>query len=355
LISVLFLSFISGARAAEQLSAPGGGSESADTLVSLSAPGVSVAAVGDVMMGGAALPVILERGPDYPFDSTRSILQSADFTVANLEAPFGAGGKPFRKTYTFRVPPAFAPALASAGFDAFTLANNHILDYGTSTFFTTLRLLDSLGVAGFGAGPDRDSAEAGVRVVRNGWTAAFLGFSLTYPEQFWAGTGRPGTAFAVKERVASQIARAKGTADLVVVSFHWGKELHALPEPYQRDFAHTAVDAGADLVLGHHPHVLQGIELYRGKPIVYSLGNFVFGAKSASCRESMIFTARFDTSGFAGGDVLPLSVDYRRVLYQPRLLRGAERERLIRWLNTTSEKLNGGRQILLPSGAVATP
>jgi poly-gamma-glutamate synthesis protein (capsule biosynthesis protein) len=311
---------------------------------------LTVAAVGDVMMGGSALEVIRQRGADYPFDSTRAVLQSADFAVANLEAPFGTDGRPFPKEFTFRVPTEYSSGLQNAGFDVLNLANNHILDFGPSPFATTLRLLDSLGIAVCGAGMNQDSAESATIVVRNGWRTAFLGFSLTYPESFWASAKKPGTAFAVRERVTRRIADVRSRCDLVIVSFHWGKELQPFPEPYQREFARAAIDAGADLVLGHHPHVPQGFELYRGKPIAYSLGNFVFGSRSAQCREGILFVARFDSAGFAGADAVPLCVDFARVRFQPRVLRGAERENAIRSLNRISERLNGGREILSPSG-----
>jgi poly-gamma-glutamate capsule biosynthesis protein CapA/YwtB (metallophosphatase superfamily) len=303
-----------------------------------------------VMMSGSALQVIDEMGPDYPFDSTRAALFSADLSIANLEAPFGTKGKPFPKTFTFRVPPKFARGLWNAGFDAVNLANNHILDFGRPCFVTTLDILDSLGIAACGAGMNLDSAEAGAVVVRKGWKTAFLGYSLTYPDAFWASPKKAGTAFAVRERMARKIAALRPDCDLVVVSFHWGKELHDRPEPYQRDFAHAAIDAGADLVLGHHPHVPQGFELYRGKPVAYSLGNFVFGSRSASCTEGILFTARFDTAGFSGAEAVPLDVDYRKVRYQPRLLRSLERENAIRRLNRISRDLNGGRDILSPAG-----
>jgi poly-gamma-glutamate capsule biosynthesis protein CapA/YwtB (metallophosphatase superfamily) len=313
---------------------------------------VTVAAVGDVMLAGSALTVLMESGPDFPFDSTRTLLQSADFAIGNLEAPFGTGGQPFQKTYTFRVPPGFAGGLLGAGFDVLNLANNHILDYGIPPFRQTLRILDSLGIAACGAGMNRDDAETGVIVVRGGWKAAFLGFSLTYPDAFWATASRPGTAFAVRERIAGRIDFLRRNADLVIVSFHWGKELHGMPQPYQREFAHAAIDAGADFVIGHHPHVLQGFELYRGKPIAYSLGNFAFGSKSVSCRESAVLVARFDSSGFAGGRVVPLCVDYQKVQYQPRPMKGTGADRVIAELNRLSEKLNGGVKPLLPGGEI---
>jgi poly-gamma-glutamate synthesis protein (capsule biosynthesis protein) len=316
---------------------------------------VTVLAAGDVMMAGSAFPVLEAEGPDFAFDSTRAAIGAADFSVANLEAPFGTGGRPFRKTYTFRVPPRFAPALLRAGFDAVNLANNHILDYGPEPFAHTLRLLDSLGIAAFGAGAARASAESGVVLERSGWKAAFLGFSLTYPEEFWASPRRPGTAFAVRERIAARIDSLRGKADLVAVSFHWGKELHSAPEPYQREFAHAAIDAGADLVIGHHPHVLQGFEVYQGKPIAYSLGNFVFGSRSASCRESALFVSRFDSAGFAGAEVVPLCVDARAVRYQPRALRGSEAEALWRSLARLSAPLNGGRSPFSANGRIPRP
>jgi poly-gamma-glutamate capsule biosynthesis protein CapA/YwtB (metallophosphatase superfamily) len=329
-----------------------GVSAAESAAVRLKAATLTVAAVGDVMMAGSALEVIRQKGADYPFDSTRAAIQSADIAFANLEAPFGADGTPFPKEFTFRVPPEYSSGLVNAGFDVVNLANNHILDFGPSPFATTLRLLDSLGIAVCGAGMNLDSAESAAVVVRNGWRTAFLGFSLTYPESFRASAKKPGTAFAVRERVTRQIAEARSRCDLVIASFHWGKELHTFPEPYQREFARAAIDAGADLVLGHHPHVPQGIELYRGKPIAYSLGNFVFGSRSALTREGILFIARFDSAGFAGADAVPLCVDFARVRFQPRFLRGAERENAIRSLNTISKPLNGGREILSSSGEI---
>ncbi len=331
---------------------PPGSADSVHTAAAVPARkmSVTVAAVGDVMLAGSAIPVVSRFGPDYPFDSTRTLLLSADFAIGNLEAPFGTSGKPFQKTYTFRAPPGFAGGLRNAGFNVLNLANNHILDYGVQPFRQTLEILDSLGIAACGAGMNRHAAEAGAIVVRGGWKAAFLGFSLTYPDAFWATASRPGTAFAVKERIAARIDSLRPAADLVIVSFHWGKELHGMPQPYQREFARAAIDAGADFVIGHHPHVLQGFELYRGKPIAYSLGNFAFGSKSVSCREGALFIASFDSSGFAGGRVIPLRVDYQKVQYQPRPMTGAPADRLIAELNRLSEKLNGGAKPLLPGG-----
>ncbi len=312
----------------------------------------SIAAVGDVMMEGAALSVIREKGPDYPFDGTRSLLQDADAAIANLEAPFGGGGKPFNKTFTFRVPPEFAAGVRNAGFDILTLANNHILDYGPSELKSTLAVLDSLKLAHCGAGMNRAGAEAEAVFRKPGWTVAVLAYSLTYPEAFWATASRCGTAFPVRDALKRRIAEIRPSADLVAVCFHWGKELAKLPLPYQREFARLSIDSGADLVIGHHPHVLQGIELYKGRPIVYSLGNFVFGSKSESCRESAILKVFFTKAGFQRGELVPISVYHREVHFQPRILEGERRDRVIRFINSISKTLNSGREPLSPDGTI---
>ncbi|HEX9933834.1 MAG TPA: CapA family protein [bacterium] len=313
---------------------------------------LSIAVVGDVMMEGSALSVIRREGPDYPFAAVRFLLDSADVAIANLEAPFGEGGHTFPKTFTFRVPPAFAPGLRSAGFDVLTLANNHILDYGPDLLFSTLTLLDTLKLSRCGAGRHSAEAELPAIVRRAGWTVAVFAYSMTYPEQFWATPKRCGTAFPKRDSLQKRIAAVRDSVDLVVVCFHWGQELSNRPHPYQREFARLSIDAGADFVVGHHPHVLQGFELYKGKPIAYSLGNFVFGSNSESCRESAIVKAFFTRDGFHHAEVFPISVHNRIVRYQPRILEGEGRKRTIGFLNAISRPLNSGRNLLSESGVL---
>ena len=140
--------------------------------------------------------------------------------------------------------------------------------------------------------------------------------------------------------------------DLLVVAFHWGGELRTDPKPYQRHYAHRAIDWGADLIIGHHPHVLQGIELYRDRLIAYSLGNFVFGSYSRNARDSIILRVRYDRLGLLYAEIIPISVFNLEVQFQPRLLRGEDRDRVIATLNTISKDLNDGRDILRPSGLI---
>jgi poly-gamma-glutamate synthesis protein (capsule biosynthesis protein) len=291
------------------------------------------------MLGGSMAATVAARGADYPFDRTRGLLSSADIAIGNLEAPFGAGGRAFKKRFTFLVPPRHAAALARAGFDVVALANNHIMDFGPGPLETTLRLLDSLGIGRSGAGRDAAEARRPAIIERDGAAVAFLSYSRVHPRQFWAGRKRPGTAAADEPEVVADVREAKRRAQLVVVSVHWGAELMETPKEYQVRLAHAAVDAGADLVLGHHPHVLQGLELYRGRLIAYSLGNFAFGSGSRRCTESILLNATFEDGALAAVTAVPLCVDNHRVAYQPAPLAGAEGRAVLDRLNRISSRL----------------
>lgn len=313
---------------------------------------ISLIAVGDLMMGGSALSVIKKKGPDYSFALTQSIFHSADIAIANLEAPFTLSGKAFDKTFTFRVPPSYAHGIVNAGFDVLTLANNHILDYGPEGLFSTLKILDSLKIAHCGAGRNLEEADRGTILQREGWKVGFLAYSLTYPSAFWATLKRCGTAYPNIKRLKNRIQSLKKETDLVVVSFHWGGELKTHPKPYQRFYAHQAVKWGADLVIGHHPHVLQGLELYQGRLIAYSLGNFVFGSYSRNSRESIILKIRFDRKGFLLAEMIPISVYNFEIQFQPRPLKGKFRQKVILTLNNISVGLNGGKQVVGETGII---
>jgi poly-gamma-glutamate synthesis protein (capsule biosynthesis protein) len=169
-------------------------------------------------------------------------------------------------------------------------------------------------------------------------TVAFLSYSLTFPVEFYASRGRPGTAPGYKTFVQKDIEAVRPRADLVVVSFHWGAELMTSAKDYQRELARKAVDWGADLVLGHHPHVLQELELYRGRLIAYSLGNFVFGSESDRTNTSIILLCTFQGKSLVRAEIVPLDVNNYRVAYQPRVLSGKAAETALQEINSASEK-----------------
>ncbi len=238
---------------------------------------VLLAAVGDVMLARTVEEYAARYGVDYPFAPVAPALKQADIAVANLECSITLGGDPWPKTYVFRAHPSMAVGLARSGLNALSLANNHILDFGFAGLTETRRHLETRGLAVVGAGADRAEAERPLVYNVRGTRVAMIAWVSYAPADFAAGDARPGVAYLDDlDRMARQIEAAKEQADAVVGRLHGGREYEPLPTAQQQMAARRAVDAGADLVLGHHPHVLQPTEMYGGKLIVYSLGNFVF-------------------------------------------------------------------------------
>ena len=237
-------------------------------------PPILIAAVGDLMFARDIVTLMQTEGVAYPFARVLPLLDGADLLVGNFEGTFTDRGEPLDKTYTFRAPPDLAEGLAAAGFDLVNLANNHSADFGEISLLDTLDTLDAVGVAHFGAGLDDTDAYAATTIEVRGQRIAFLGFS-DIPGAQLAAPGTPGVA-TPSDRVEESVAAARAAADYVVVSFHWGIEYTSEVTERQRALAHLAIDAGAAVVLGHHPHVLQPTERYRDGLILYSLGNFVF-------------------------------------------------------------------------------
>ncbi|MDH5648644.1 MAG: CapA family protein [Gammaproteobacteria bacterium] len=320
---------------------------------------LTIVAVGDIMLGGTARPELEKFGYDYPFANVESLLTGADITFGNLEGPLTHGGSSdVEKKYRFRSPPdKVAPALKRAGFDVVSLANNHTLDYGQQGLVDTMAALDDAGIAYAGAGLDASAARRAVVLTVNGSRIAFLAYSLTFPEEFWAGDSRAGTAFGHAEHVKRDVTKAGENADIVVVSFHWGREGTTELRDYQMVLGRAAIDSGAALVLGHHPHILQGIERYGKGVIFYSLGNFVFGSYSKTAQRSAIVSANFNNNELESIQIQPIDVNNINVVFQPVLLTGDESKDVIDHLNLLSNGLgvalqyqDGVGKILLTEG-----
>ena len=231
--------------------------------------------VGDIMLDdGPGRVVAAGRDPLAAFADQ---LRDADYTLGNLECPIATVGQPLdNKIFAFRADPRVLSVLKGR-FDALALANNHSGDYGKAAFLETMRHLDAAGIAHFGGGHNLATAHAPLWIERGGLRIAVLGYNEFKPRSFEAGPDWPGVAWSEDSQVLADIraARAAG-ADLVIPFMHWGWEREPAPDERQRGLARRMIDAGADLVIGGHPHVTQGAEYYRGKLIVYSLGNFVF-------------------------------------------------------------------------------
>lgn len=206
-------------------------------------------------------------------------MQNADITMVNEEFPFSTRGTQAPdKQYTFRVDPSYVKILQEMGIDVVTIANNHALDYGKEALSDTFSTLDGAGIAYVGAGESKERAAEPYVVEMNGKTFGFLAASRVIPEVSWnIDNQQPGMLCTYDSaELCEAIRKTKETCDYVVVYVHWGIERENTPQDYQRQLGKAYIDAGADMVIGSHPHVLQGIEYYNGKPIVYSLGNYVF-------------------------------------------------------------------------------
>ena len=314
---------------------------------------VSIVAAGDVMLGSWVQNVIFENGWDYPFRNIDSILTQADIVFANLEAPFGTkDSAAFEKTYTFQVAPDLVKVLTAGKINVVSVANNHILDFGVEDLFETMTLLNQNNIQYSGAGKNLPEARQPARMEAKGKKIAVACYSLTFPEEFWATDTTAGTCFPFDTFFYDDLRKFKAENDLVIVSFHWGGELLQYPKPYQLELAHNAIKVGADLVIGHHPHVVQGIELYRGKMIVYSLGNYIFGSYSESVKESMLLKFYFGTNGLSACKIYPLNVYNKEVEFQPQLLTEQNKQTFLEGLNQISLELNNQRSIISHDGWV---
>jgi poly-gamma-glutamate synthesis protein (capsule biosynthesis protein) len=300
---------------------------------------IVINAVGDVMLAGRWSSTLRRSGYDFPFSATAADLKMGDITIANLESPIARGGNEYtEKKFRFRAEPQIAAALKRSGINLVTLANNHSMDFGGEALDETMMHLDNAGIAWIGAGKNLDEARKMALYTIKGKTIAFLGYSLTQPVEFFAGRSRPGTTPGIEKILVEDISSARKQADYVIVSFHWGTEGKSAVQPYQQVAAHTAIDAGADVIIGHHPHVLRGIERYKTGIIFYSLGNFTFASKSRTADSGLIVRLRF-SEGKREAELLPLDILHHRVGFQPQPVSGKQAADIIDHLNTLSGPL----------------
>ena len=260
-----------------------------------------------------------ENGPAYFLQSVKPIFEADNLTIVNMEGTLTESTSRMDKTFAFKGPADYTKILTEGSVEAANLANNHSRDYGEQSYTDTIAALDAAGIVNFGYDRTAVMDVNGVKV----------GLVGTY--ELAEGMG------CEEEMIANIKAVEDQGAQIVIVSFHWGIERENYPDETQVSLAHSAIDHGADLVLGHHPHVLQGIEVYNGKNIVYSLGNFCFGGNSnPSDKDTMIFQQTFTVqNGELVEDnvtnVIPcsLSSESGRNTYQPTPLEGEEKDRVM--------------------------
>ncbi len=279
---------------------------------------VTLMAVGDIMLGRTIGDLIESEGYQAPFFYTAETLNQADITVGNLENPISERGEPENKPYAFRAPLAAGQSLAFAGFDVVSLANNHSLDYGVEALQDTIDILAVNQVLSVGAGMNDKEAYAPVFLEVNGLRLAFLAFAeipaAVYDYTSWeADTDKPGIAWAHPDRVQAGVQAAKVQADIVIVLVHNGYEFFETVTQHQQAFAHLAIESGADLVVGSHPHVLQRIEQYQDGLIAYSMGNFVFDNFLFPPNLSGILKVELSENGFEAYELIDVVVQLNGV------------------------------------------
>lgn len=294
---------------------------------------VTLAAVGDIMLGEDSISIgygvgsiIKKQGAEFIFKNVSGVLQKADITFGNLECVLSEIGIDASDIHSIamRASESSVNGLKYAGFDILSIANNHILEHGESSLTRTKKLLSENGINTVGVSKNKRESREPVILDRNGISVGFLAYCLV----------RDKTAYCSVEGnsdIIYDVKKAKKNVDILIISLHWGNEYIRKPSTEQFLLAHNIIDAGASIILGHHPHVLQGVESYNNGVIVFSMGNFVFDMWQKKMRESMIFLCRFCKKGIVDFEIMPV---YINDSFQPFLLCGEEKENLLSKINT---------------------
>jgi len=285
--------------------------------------------VGDIMLDRGVEFMVNKYGEKdwrFPFLEIADDLKEADILFGNLEGPISDKGTKVGSIYSFRANPEAIEGLSFAGFDVLSVANNHMFDYGREAMEDTFLRLKTAGIDYVGGGFNEKEAYSPLIKEINGSThstssgqakIAFLAYTNLGSENWAAKGDNSGIAWLAKERLERDIKEAKNQVDIVVVSLHFGEEYKSQPTSEQKFFAHLVIDSGADLVVGHHPHVIQEIEKYNEGYIAYSLGNFVFdqGFSEETMRGLML---KVLIEGGKIKEVVPIEIKINK-FFQPRL------------------------------------
>jgi poly-gamma-glutamate synthesis protein (capsule biosynthesis protein) len=294
---------------------------------------VSLIAVGDIMLSRGVAVKMAKNGTDYPFLKVGDYLKTGNIVFANLETPISEGRAILPGEMYFRTEPGLEKQLKANNFSILSLANNHTGNFGTKGLEQTFKYLNEAGIKYVGAGENANEANAPIIIESNGLKFAFLAYTdIDFtPAEYGATDESAGVAFMDKEKMATAIIEAKKQADFVIVSMHAGNEYQTLPSDKQIEYAHLAIDSGAELVIGHHPHVVEPIEKYNGKYIFYSLGNFIFDQMwSMPTREGVIEKITFDKAGVKSLETKVVRIDDYA---QPNIIESPEADSVLKILN----------------------
>lgn len=331
---------------------------------------LSIVVTGDIMLWDRLAELVGRLGYDYPFLGTMPLLKNADLTVGNLEGPLVAKAEQIPgRPYSYKVPPETVLGLTAAGFDVVSLANNHLLDCAEAGLQETIATLDKARIGWFGAGDSNEAARRpwigqikGVRVALIGGVSCeiYLGSARSFGnDEHWQrrlqlckdhltmidGANTMGTFFYDPETLAQDVAAARAQADIVIVILHAGVRYWRPPHELQVALAQSAAKAGADLVIGHHAHIWQPVQMIGSVPVIYGIGNFAFGSGNRNADEGLLLRAivQTDTKRLARVELFPTYIKNRdkQVNYQVRIFKDKAARDVLEDLRTWSKKLYG--------------
>jgi poly-gamma-glutamate capsule biosynthesis protein CapA/YwtB (metallophosphatase superfamily) len=273
--------------------------------------------------------------PHFSFRQVQSQLMQADVVFGNLECPLSLRGRSVRNDCCYAASPEIARALAAANFRVVSFSNNHSMDFGEVAFIDTIEALESNGVRAVGAGRDYQNAREPAVLEIRGTRLAFLAYNLVGPEMVYSTNHEAGVVPLNDMVLSHDIERLRGNVDCIIASAHWGTEGKPLPLPSLVALAHRMIDCGVDIIFGHHPHVPGSIEIYRSKPIFYSLGNFIFGHTHRYWTDNMMVRLTIAHNRTEKIEIIPIGSKGVEQ-YQPLALRGNRAAELIGFVNRFS-------------------
>jgi poly-gamma-glutamate synthesis protein (capsule biosynthesis protein) len=266
---------------------------------------------GDVNLDTDALPSLVRNGHPWAWSGVEGLFGTDDLTVVNLECAPSDLGAPLPKAFTFRCDTSGLAAMRMAGVEVANLANNHSMDFGEEAMLDGRSNLMAVGISPVGVGANLAEAYRPALFNLEGWRVAVLGFGGVLPNPGWLATeDSPGMANGDEaELMAAAVAAARQVADIVIVTVHWGFELETTPRADDIERAEAMIEAGADAIFGHHPHRVQPFEMVEGKPVAWSLGNFVWQANSVAGATSGIARVVISPEGEVSGCLIPAYID----------------------------------------------
>lgn len=281
---------------------------------------LNVVAVGDIMLG-RKVGKLLEKsskGYEYSFEQVAETLKKGDVIFGNIESPVTASEKSLSRGHKIilKCSPKAMSAIKAAGFNLLSIANNHMMDYYDKGMLDTIDILNKNGIAFSGGGKNLEEARKLAIVEKNGLKYGVLSYTdmaeFTYvgpPNiSYAAGKNKAGVAPRKLELILEDIARVRSQVDILAISLHWGVEESFTIPASQVEFAHKLIDSGADVILGHHPHQFQGIEVYKGKPVIYSMGNFLFDQNDPENQESFILNMEYSGTQLKAFSATPVRI-----------------------------------------------